>query len=180
MAKGIKLDGRTKVKGFMTGFKNFITKGNVVDMAIGVIIGGAFGKIITSLVNDIIMPPIGVLLGGVDFKDLKALIRQTPILDDAGNQIITDGVAQFNKVYINYGNFIQTALEFVIIAFAIYFVLFFVIRRKQMQEQLIAEKLAKQAEANKTDVIEEVEVELPADIQLLSEIRDLLKKQNKE
>ncbi|VEU82878.1 large conductance mechanosensitive channel protein MscL [Acholeplasma hippikon] len=184
----VKVKVRAKVKGFMHGFKDFITKGNVVDMAIGVIIGGAFGKIITSLVNDIIMPPIGVLLGGVDFKDLKALIHQTPLLDDAGNQIIVDGVAQFDKVYIQYGNFIQIILEFLIIAFAIYFALFFLIRRKQLQEQLVAQELAKM-EAEKTEAEqaaaeaqaqdEPIVPEIPVDIQLLTEIRDLLKKENK-
>lgn len=175
MEEKVKLKKRTKVKGFVQGFKDFITKGNVIDMAIGVIIGGAFGKIITSLVNDIILPPIGVLLGGMDFKDLKALIHQKAILDDAGNQVIVDGIAQFNKVYINYGNFIQIILEFLIIAFAIYFALFFLIRRKQMEEKLIQEELKKQ-EADKV-VEEPAPAPIPQDIELLTEIRDLLKKQ---
>lgn len=180
MSKKHRLTGRDKTKGFLAGFKNFVTKGNVIDMAVGVVIGGAFGKIVTSLVNDIILPPIGVLLGGVDFKDLRILIRSKPILDDAGQQVITNNIAQFNRVYINYGNFIQNILEFLIIAFSIYFVLFFLIRRKEHQEKLLQEKISRM-EAEKAVPVEEVaeEVQIPIDIQLLSEIRDLLKNNQK-
>src|SRR5690554_8099431 len=84
MGKNIKITREQRKEGFINGFKNFIMRGNVIDMAVGVIIGGAFGKIVTSLVNDIIMPPIGVLLGGVEFRDLQALISSKPILDDSG------------------------------------------------------------------------------------------------
>lgn len=86
-------------------FKEFAVRGNVVDMAVGIIIGGAFGKIVSSLVNDIVMPPIGVLLGGIDFKDWSLVLG-------------TD--AEGKDVVLNYGQFINTAVDFVIVAFAIF------------------------------------------------------------
>jgi large conductance mechanosensitive channel len=92
-------------------FKEFISKGNVVDLAVGVIIGVAFGKIVSSAVNDIIMPPIGLLLGGMNFSSLKLILKE-PSTDSAGN--ITEAVS------INYGNFIQTGIDFLIIAAAIF------------------------------------------------------------
>lgn len=92
--------------------KAFMMRGNVIDMAVGVVVGGAFGQIVTSLVNDLIMPPIGVLLNGVDFKDLKLIIKQAGA-DAAGTAI--------PEVSINYGNFIQTIVNFIIIATAIFF-----------------------------------------------------------
>lgn len=93
-------------------FKAFAMRGNVVDMAVGIIIGGAFGKIISSVVADVIMPPIGLLLGGVKFTDLKIILKD-PVLDAAG-KVTTQAVS------INYGNFIQTSVDFLIIAFAIF------------------------------------------------------------
>lgn len=89
-------------------FKEFAVKGNAVDMAVGIIIGAAFGKIVTSLVGDVIMPPIGLLLGGVDFKDLKLVLK----------------AATFDKsaVTLNYGMFINSVLDFVIVAFSIFLV----------------------------------------------------------
>lgn len=180
MGKKVKVSKRRKLMGFIEGFKAFITKGNVVDMAIGVIIGGAFGKIVTSLVNDIILPPIGVLLGGVHFNDLKVLIHRTPLLTDAGEPLVVDGVQQFSDVYIRYGQFIQIVLEFLIIALVIYAVLFFIIRRRQMEEQLIEEELAKQkAQEELNEVVVETPI-IPEDIQLLTEIRDLLKNKKDE
>lgn len=89
-------------------FKEFAMKGNVVDMAVGVIIGGAFGKIVTSLVNDIIMPPIGILVGNVDFSDLTLKLTQP----------LADGKA----VTVNYGLFINNVINFVIVAFSIFMV----------------------------------------------------------
>src|SRR5690554_6009310 len=153
-------------------------RGNVIDMAVGVIIGGAFGKIVTSLVNDIIMPPIGVLLGGVEFRDLQALISSKPILDDSGTQVVIDGIAQFNNVYIRYGNLIQIIFEFLIIAFTIYIVLYIFIKRKEQEAKFIAEEKARleALEAEKTPSEPEP---LPADLLLLTEIRDLLKKDGK-
>lgn len=161
---------KTKAKTFIGGFKDFITKGNVVDLAIGVIIGGAFGKIVTSLVNDIIMPPIGVLLGGVDFRDLVWQI-QAETLDSAGEVINA-------AVNIRYGNFIMVVLEFLIIGFTIYAVLTLVIRRRDFINKVEAQEKAaletKQKEEEKPK-----EVVIPEDILLLREIRDTLK-QTKE
>ncbi len=87
-------------------FKAFAMRGNVVDLAVAVIIGGAFGKIVSSFVNDILMPPLGVLLGGVDFKDLTLIIKQA--------------VGETDAVTINYGMFVQNVFDFLIIAFAIF------------------------------------------------------------
>ena len=94
-------------------YKEFISKGNVIDLAVGVVIGGAFGKIVSSLVSDIVMPPIGYLLKGVSFKDLKLVLSQAQT-DAAG--VVTPEVA------ITYGNFIQIAIEFLIIAWVIFLV----------------------------------------------------------
>ncbi len=176
MEKVTKLPKRAKAKGFLKGFKSFIMKGNVVDLAVGVVIGGAFGKIITSLVNDIILPPIGVLLGGVEFRDLQALISSKPVLDDNGAQVVIDGISQWNNVYIRYGNLIQVILEFLIIAFAIYLVLFFIIKRKEIEQKLIDEENARLEAIEKALHKEEVKEEvIPQDVLLLTEIRDLLK-----
>jgi len=124
-------------------------RGNVVDMAVGVIVGGAFGKIVSSLVSDIIMPPIGVILGGVDFSDLKVVIKHAT----------TDAAA----VSINYGTFIQTILDFVIIATAIFFAIKGISALRSKKEEVPAEPPA----PSKEEV-------------LLTEIRDLLKEQNKK
>jgi large conductance mechanosensitive channel len=87
-------------------FKEFAMRGNVVDLAVGVVIGAAFGKIVSSIVADVIMPPIGVLLGGVDFTDLKLVLKEA--------------VGEAPAVTLNYGSFIQTCIDFLIIAFAIF------------------------------------------------------------
>jgi large conductance mechanosensitive channel len=92
--------------GLAKEFKEFAMKGSVVDLAVGVIIGGAFGKIVTSFVNDVLMPPLGVLLGGVDFKDYKATL--------------VDAVGDKAAVTLNYGMFLQNVIDFLIIAFAIF------------------------------------------------------------
>ena len=92
-------------------FKEFAVKGNVIDMAVGIIIGAAFGKIVTSLVNDIIMPPIGKLIGGVTFTDLKYVLEEA---------VIQNGETIKPEVAINYGNFIQTLIDFIILAFIIF------------------------------------------------------------
>jgi len=133
-------------------FKAFAMRGNVVDMAVGIIIGGAFGKIITSVVSDIIMPPIGLLLGGVSFTDLKITMNE-PVLDAAG-KIIKQAVT------INYGNFLQTTVDFLIIAFAIFMMI------KAMNSLKKKEEAPVEAPAPPPPTNEEV---------LLAEIRDLLK-----
>lgn len=92
-------------------FQEFAVKGNMIDMAVGIIVGGAFGKIVTSLVNDILMPPLGILLGGVDFKDLAVTLKAATV-DATG--------AAVPAVTLNYGAFIQTLVDFLIIAIAIF------------------------------------------------------------
>ena len=96
-------------------FKEFAMRGNVVDMAVGIVIGGAFGKIVSSFVADVIMPPLGLLIGGVDFTALKITIKDAVV--DAAGAVTTEAVS------INYGTFIQTAVDFIIIAFAIFMVI---------------------------------------------------------
>ncbi|POY35403.1 large conductance mechanosensitive channel protein MscL [Solitalea longa] len=98
--------------GFIKEFKEFAMKGSVIDLAVGVVIGGAFGKIVTSLVDDIIMPPIGFLLKGIDFKDLKLHLKEAVV--DASGKVTAP------EVSINIGNFIQVLIQFIIIAFAIF------------------------------------------------------------
>ncbi|KKO46829.1 large-conductance mechanosensitive channel [Arsukibacterium ikkense] len=126
-------------------FKSFAMRGNVVDMAVGIIIGAAFGKIVSSFVSDVVMPPIGVLLGGVDFADLVILIQQE--------------TAEQAAVAIKYGAFLQTIIDFLIIALAVFVGVKAMNRMKKKEE-------AKPAAPAPT----------PADIVLLTEIRDLLKK----
>lgn len=93
-------------------FKEFAVKGNVIDMAVGIIIGGAFGKIVTSIVNDVIMPPIGLILGGVDFKDLAVTLKAAVPA--------TETTAEVPAVLLRYGVFIQTVLDFLIVAIAVF------------------------------------------------------------
>ena len=138
----------------MKEFKAFAMRGNVVDMAVGIIIGGAFGKIVASFVNDVLMPPIGMLLGGVDFKELKFVLRED-VLNEAG-EVVTKGAT------LLYGNFIQTTIDFLIIAFAI-FMMIKVMNRMQKKEE------AKPAPAPEPP-------KPTKDQELLAEIRDLLKK----
>jgi large conductance mechanosensitive channel len=128
---------------FMQEFKSFAVKGNVVDLAVGVIIGGAFGKIVTSVVNDIVMPPIGLIIGGINFKDLKVPLSYHP-----------DGSAAATFAY---GSFIQTIIEFIIIALAV-FVMVKALNKLKKKE---AEKPSSP---------------LNPEVALLTEIRDLLKK----
>ncbi len=131
-------------------FKEFTIKGNMVDMAVGIIIGAAFGKIVTSLVNDVLMPPIGMLIGGVDFTDLKINLKQAGV-DQAGNAI--------SAVTMNYGTFIQTLFDFLIVAFVMFMVI------KAMNNLKKKETAAPAAPPAPTK-----------EESLLTEIRDLLKK----
>jgi large conductance mechanosensitive channel len=98
--------------GLLQEFKTFAMRGNVVDMAVGVIIGGAFGKIVSSFVNDLVMPPLGLLTGSKDFGD-RTLVLQQAVLDAAGNEVA-------GAVTLNYGNFLQVTLDFVLIALAVF------------------------------------------------------------
>ena len=131
--------------GMMQEFKSFAMRGNVVDMAVGIIIGGAFGKIISSFVADVIMPPIGVLVGGVDFTNLSIVIKEA----------VGDAAA----VTINYGQFIQTVIDFLIIAFAIFMVIKGMNSMKKKEEEAPAPPPAPSKEET-----------------LLTEIRDALQK----
>mgnify|MGYP006199326029 FL=1 len=106
-------------------FREFAVRGNVVDMAVGVIIGTAFGKIVTSLVADIVMPPIGVLLGGVDFSDLSVTVRR--------------GTEEIPPVLVNYGVFLQTVIDFIIIAIAVFMMLKVINRLKRKQVEKAAD-----------------------------------------
>jgi len=129
----------------MSEFKSFAMRGNVMDMAVGIVIGGAFGKIVSSFVNDVLMPPIGMMMGGVDFKDLAIVLKEA--------------VGETAAVTVNYGVFIQTVLDFVIIAFAIFMVV------KAMNNLKKKEEAAPEAPPKPS--AEEV---------LLTEIRDALKR----
>ena len=107
--------------GIMKEFKEFAVKGNVVDMAVGIIIGAAFGKIVSSFVEDVIMPPIGLLIGGVDFSDLAITLKEA--------------VGDTPAVMLSYGKFIQTTFDFVIIAFAIFMAIKFINNLKRKEEE---------------------------------------------
>jgi large conductance mechanosensitive channel len=137
---------------FLQDFKAFAMKGNVIDMAVGVIIGGAFGKIVSSVVADVIMPPIGLLVGGVNFTDLKLELKPAEIVD---------GVEQAAAVTLNYGNFLQTVFDFLIIAFSIFLFIQAITKLSRKKEEEPAAPAAPPAPSK-----EEV---------LLTEIRDLLK-----
>ena len=141
--------------GFLKEFKEFAVKGNVMDMAVGVIIGGAFGKIVTSVVNDIIMPPIGLLIGGVDFSDMKLTMKQQVL--DATGEVVSPAVTW------NYGAFIQQVVDFTILAFCV-FILVKLINslNKKKEAPAPAPAPAPEPQPSKEEV-------------LLTEIRDLLK-----
>ena len=142
---------------FLQEFRAFAMKGNVIDMAVGVIIGGAFGKIVSSIVADVIMPPIGLLIGGVNFTDLKWVMKPAEVIN--GKEVAA--------VTLNYGNFLQATFDFLIIAFSIFLFI-----------RLMTRLTAKKQE------IEEVKKPSPTtptkEEMLLTEIRDILKEQHKQ
>ncbi|MBQ8706543.1 MAG: large-conductance mechanosensitive channel protein MscL [Succinivibrionaceae bacterium] len=133
---------------FLKEFRDFAMKGNILDMAIGVVIGGAFGKIVSSLVSDVIMPIVGKICGNTDFKDWAYTLQEKTDTAEA--------------IVISYGSFIQTVIDFIIIAFAIFM---FIKVINNLKRAIIKETK------------EEAVAEPPADVQLLTEIRDLLKEQ---
>jgi large conductance mechanosensitive channel protein len=141
------------MKKFLQDFKNFAIKGNVIDMAVGVVIGAAFGKIVSSLVADIIMPGVGVLLGGVDFSDLAVTLKEAVV--DAEGKVTTPAVM------LKYGMFIQVVIDFILVAFSIFLLIKGIMSLKRKEE----EKPAPEEPAKPT-----------VDQELLTEIRDLLKK----
>lgn len=136
---------------FISDFKAFAMKGNVVDMAVGVIIGGAFGKIVSSLVNDVIMPVVGLATGGVNFTSLSAELSGAQV-DPATGEVVKEAVS------LNYGMFIQNIVDFLIIALSIFVVLRLMMKFKKKEEEVPAAA----PEPSKEEV-------------LLTEIRDLLK-----
>lgn len=138
---------------FLNEFKQFAMRGNVLDMTVGVIIGGAFGKIVSSVVDDIIMPPIGWLIGGVNFSDLKVTLPSVEVI--AGEKLQT--------ATINYGNILQTTLNFLIVAFCVFMLI-------KVVNKVTAKKEEKPAETPKAP-------EPTQEEKLLTEIRDLLKEQ---
>ncbi len=144
------------MKKFFEEFKAFAMRGNVVDMAVGVVIGGAFGKITTSIVNDIIMPLISMLTGGVDFTQWKWVLKEA-VLD-------AEGAVVSAEVAVNYGNTIAIILDFIIIAFAV-FCLVKALNSMRRKEEEPAPEPAPEPEAPPAPTAEE----------LLGEIRDLLK-----
>lgn len=139
---------------FLSDFKEFAMKGNVVDMAVGVIVGGAFGKIVSSLVNDIIMPIISLITGGDGYKNLKYVIT-------AGKEAVGNAAA-VEEVAINYGLFIQNVVDFLIISFSIFVALRFIMKFKKKEEEAPAPA-----------------PEPTPEEKLLTEIRDILKNQQK-
>lgn len=143
---------------FLSDFKSFALKGNVIDMAVGVVIGGAFGKIVSSLVSDVIMPPIGLLIGGVNFKDLSITLKEA-----------TDTAS---AVTLNYGAFLQTIIDFLIIAFSIFLLIRVVANLVRKVQTAKEEEQKAQAPAPQPTVSDEVK--------LLAEIRDLLKSEKEK
>lgn len=139
--------------GLLKEFKEFAVKGNVIDLAVGVIIGGAFGKIVSSFVNDVVMPPIGLLIGGVDFKDLNVVLK------DATTNELGEEVA---AVTLNYGMFIQNIVDFAIIAFVIFLAIKGINQMNKKKEEAPAPSAPPEPTHSE---------------KLLEEIRDLLKKQ---
>lgn len=137
---------------FLADFKEFALKGNVIDMAVGVIIGGAFGKIVSSLVNDIIMPVISIITGGDGYKNLKYVITE-------GHPATADGVAAVEEVAVNYGLFIQNIVDFLIISISIF----------------VALRLAMKLKKKEAEPAPETAPEPTKEEVLLTEIRDLLK-----
>ena len=142
-------------------FKKFAFKGNIIDMAVGVIVGGAFGKIVTSVVNDVVMPFFGYIMAGTDFKSLKWVLSPAVLAEDGVTVVKSESA-------ILYGNFIQNVIDFLIIAVCIFFFLKLITTaRKRLEKQKEEEAAAAAAEPAK-----------PTEADLLTEIRDLLKAQN--
>lgn len=142
--------------GFLNDFKAFAMKGNVVDMAVGVIIGGAFGKIVTSVVSDIIMPVVGLLVGGVNTSDLKLVLKEAVM---EGEEVVQEAVTW------NYGAFVQNVIDFLIIAFSVFLMVKAINKMSEMSKKKEEEAPAAPAPAP----------EPSAEEKLLTEIRDLLK-----
>jgi large conductance mechanosensitive channel len=138
--------------GFIQEFKAFAVKGNMVDLAVGVVVGGAFGKIVASLVADVIMPPLGLITGGMNFNDLKLVLRTA--------SVGMDGKA-IDPLTLNYGSFMQHGVDFLLVAFSIFVVI----------------KAMNRLRLSKVQEAEPAPAPIPDDLLLLTEIRDLLRAQ---
>jgi large conductance mechanosensitive channel len=140
--------------GMLKEFKEFAMRGNVVDMAVGLVIGASFGKIVTSLVNDVIMPPIGRLMGNMDFSKLSIKIGEATkkVVEGGQEKVVVE------DILVKYGTFINTLIDFLIVAFCLFLVIKAMNTLKRKKEEAPA-----------------APPELPADVKLLAEIRDLLK-----
>ena len=151
------------MKKFFEEFKTFAMRGNVIDMAVGVVIGGAFGKITTSIVNDIIMPIIGVLTGGLNFGDWKVVLKEAVTsMNEAGEAVVESA-----EVAITFGNTIAVILDFIIIAFAVFCMVKFLNNLHRKKEE----------PAPEPDPEPDPGPPAPTTEELLAEIRDLLKAQ---
>jgi large conductance mechanosensitive channel len=137
---------------YIKEFKEFAMRGNVIDLAVGVVIGAAFGKVVGSVVNDIIMPPIGLLVGGMDFKNISVMLREA-VIEPGTGKVLHEAVS------LKLGNFIQTLVDFTIIAFAIFMIIKAInkLTRKQAEEAPVEPPLPTKEE------------------ELLTEIRDILR-----
>ena len=149
------------MKKFFEEFKTFAMRGNVIDMAVGVVIGGAFGKITTSIVNDIIMPVIGVLTGGLNFADWKWVLKEAVTSVNEAGETVVDAA----EVAITFGNTISVVLDFIIIAFAVFCMVRFLNNLHRKKEEPAPEPEPEPAPP------------APTTEELLAEIRDLLKAQ---
>jgi large conductance mechanosensitive channel len=140
--------------GFVKEFKDFAMRGNLIDFAVGVVVGGAFGKVTTAFVDGMVMPVVGKMIGGVDFSDLKLKIQDgsKEVMDASGNLV----TKEIPEIFINYGSFISTIIDFIVVAFVMFLVI------KAMNKMKKADEAAPPAPS-----AQEV---------LLGEIRDLLKK----
>ncbi len=154
--------GGSRIKKFFSDFKEFAMRGNVLDMAVGVVIGSAFGKIVSSLVADIITPVISLLTGSVSLTGLKVVFRPEEI--NAAGDIIQ------NEIALTYGNFIQSVIDFVIIAFSIFVVLRIINKTHEKLEALSKKEQEKAEEEEKKDT----------ELSVLLEIRELLEKKSSE
>ena len=162
------------MKKFWEDFKKFASKGNVIDMAVGVVIGSAFGKIVSSFVADVITPLISLLTGSVNLTDLKLVLRHA-VFDSEGNAVKAE-------VALTYGNFIQSVIVFLIIALSIFLFLRIAMNLRNKFEAAKAKLLQEEKEKQKGEAEkEEAEAPKPSEeVLLLSEIRDLIKNQAEE
>ena len=154
---------KKKQSGFFEEFKTFIARGNVLDLAVGVIIGGAFGTITTSLTSDVIMPVVSIFLGGIDFSEMKVMLPNL------------FGVVSETPNTLNYGNFINAVINFLILAFVVFCIVKFFNAAHDKAEA--AKKKAAAEEAAEAEAAAAEEAPAPSETELLAEIRDLLKAQ---